>query len=264
MKTFSNTIFGGLNPGSIIIMMILCFVAIIGHLFGWRVDAGDVPILMGMSVLTQGNTIQDILKWEQEMMHSREAVTVASGQDLALGTVIGKVTKSTPTTGTADVGNTGSGTCTGVTAGAKTKVGVYTLTALSATAFAVKDPDGLALPDAVVGTAYENDNINFTINDGSPDFIAGDIFTITVAAGAGSVKIIDFDAVDGTQNAYGFTIAAYDASGGAISGVAIVRDATIVAADLVWPTASPAPTVTQKAAALAELAAKGIIEATEV
>jgi hypothetical protein len=421
-----------------------------------------------MSSQDQGNTIQDILKWEQDNYHSREAVTVLSGQNLSLGAVIGKITKSIPAAGTPADGNTGGGTVTGVTGGTKTrigeyalvcagipagaatvpatgtapvsppntgggtvtgvtggedvqigdyilacigvpegaavvpaegasdggntgagtvtgvtggdevKIGTYTITCLTYTAsplaatFEVKDPDGnllsgaalgayaneqinftitdgspaitagdiwtievteashaggtftvtapdgsalpdatvgaaysneqinftindgdpdfavgdtftisvteashaggtftvtapdgSALPDAIVDAAYTNPQINFTINDGSPDFAVGDSFTITVAEGSGKVKEIDFDAADGSREAYGFTLAAYDASSADLAGVAIVRDAVIVADDLVWPATSPAVSSAQKAAALAELALKGIVTRSE-
>jgi hypothetical protein len=320
-----------------------------------------------MSEQTQGNTLQDILKWELSNLQSREVVTVLFGQNLALGAVIGKITKSIPTTGTRDSGNTGGGTVASVTGGEKTKLGTYTLTCKSLSegaatvpsagtpddgntgggsissvtggakvkigtytltcvsyiasplaavievvdpdgnslpdaelgayvsshlnftvadgspvitvgdiwtievteashnsgVFSVVDPDGNSLPDATVGSAYSNAQINFTISDGSPDFIVGDAFTIEVAEGSGSVKALNIGAVDGSQNAYGFTTAAYDATNGTISGVAIVRDAQIVATDLVWPSTSPAVSNAQKAAALAQLYAKGIVERTE-
>lgn len=269
MKKINEAIFGGLNTGSIVVMMIICIIALAGELFGWRMTAGDIPLLIGMTVLTQANTLQDILKWEQDNMHSREVVTVASGQDFALGAVIGKITKSTPTTGTPDDGNTGGGTVGSVTAGLKAKLGEYGIKCLTyvasplAATFEVTDPDGNLLPEATL-SAYTSDQINFDIADGSPAITEGDIWTITIADGSGSVKEIDFDAVDGTQDAHGFVIAAYDATAAAVSGVAVVRDATIVAADLVWPTTSPAVSAAQKAAALAQLAAKGIIESSEV
>jgi hypothetical protein len=217
-----------------------------------------------MTNQAEGNYLRDILRWEQDEAGrlSREVVVVLSGQNLAMGAVVGKVTKSTPATGTAGT-NTGGGTCTAVTAGAKARIGTYTLTALSATAFAVKDPDGVALPDAVVGTPYVNDGLNFTINDGSPDFIAGDTFTIAVAAGTGKVRAINFSAVDGTQDAYGFLIAACDASLADTAAVAIVRDAVIVSDNLVWPVTSPVVTDAQKAAALAQLADKSIVARVE-
>lgn len=316
-----------------------------------------------MSSQTQENTLQDILKWEQENNFSREVVTVLSGQNLSLGAVIGRITKSIPTagtphenntgagtvssvtggaktklgiysltcksvqegpavvpeTGTADVGNSGAGSVSSVSGGEDVKIGIYTLTCKSYTAdplaavievvdpdgnslpdagigayvnsqinftvadgnpvinvgdiwtievteaahnsgiFSVADPDGNALPDAVTGTEYSNPQINFTINDGSPDFAVGDTFTIEVTEGSGSIRALNPAAVDGSQEACGFVIDDYDASDQAVSGVAIVRDAVIVAADLVWPTMDPAITDDQKAAALAQLAARGIV-----
>jgi len=222
-----------------------------------------------MSELSQGNTLQDILKWEEDNNYSREVVEVLSGQNLALGAVLGKIILGTcPSTGAPGSPITGGGTCTGVTAGAKAKLGTYTLTCIIAQAgagvFSVEDPDGLGLPNAVAGRAYTNDQINFTINDGSPDFAVGDTFTITIAAGSQRVRAINFDGVDGSQDAYGILTAACDASGGAKSAVAIVRDAKIATANVVWPVTSPAMTEDQKAAALAQLAAKGIIETKEV
>jgi hypothetical protein len=221
-----------------------------------------------MTEQTQGNTLQDILKWEEENNYSRETIMIASGQDLALGAVVGKINLGTcPTTGTAG-SNTGGGTCTAVTAGAKAKLGIYTLKCIigqtGAGVFSVEDPDGFGLPNAVVGYAYANDQINFTLNDGSPDFAYGDSFTIEIEEGSGEITELDLDAVDGSQNAYGFTIAAYDALNGAIAGVVISRNAIIVSADLVWQETSPAITDAEMAAALAQLAAKGIKTADEV
>jgi hypothetical protein len=218
-----------------------------------------------MSELSQANTLQDVLKWEEDNNYSREAVTVLTGQDLGLGAVLGKIKLGAcPTTGTAG-SNTGNGTCTGVTAGAKAKLGTYVLKCIHVVAnsgiFSVKDPDGFGLPDAVAASAYINDQINFTINDGATDFAVGDSFTITIVAGSLSVRAINFDGVDGSQDAYGILTAACDASGSAKSAVAVVRNAKIVTANIVWPAAA---TEAQKAAALAQLAAKGIITATEV
>ncbi len=47
-----------------------------------------------MAVQTEGNRLNDFLKWEQEKLYSREKVTIASGEDLALGEVVGIVTAS--------------------------------------------------------------------------------------------------------------------------------------------------------------------------
>jgi len=52
--------------------------------------------------------------------------------------------------------------------------------------WSVVAPDGSTLPNAIVGTAYASEQINFTIDDGGVNWIAGDSAVITVAAtGAG-------------------------------------------------------------------------------
>ena len=248
-----------------IIMAVICLVAVACDMLGWARSANAMPLIFfGLASMDQPNTLQDILKWEMQDNYSREVVTVLSGQDLDMGTVVGKVTLGTcPTSGTAG-SNTGAGTCTGVTAGAKAKLGVYTLMCIHAVSaggiFSVEDPDGFGLPDAVVGKAYVNDQINFTLNDSSPDFSAGDTFTITIAVGSLKVRAVAAAALTGYQDAYGILIAAVDASAGDVKGVAIVRDAKIVAANLVWPDESPL----NDTAWLAQLAAKGIIAVTEI
>ncbi len=108
-----------------------------------------------MASQTESDRLNDILKWEQENLYSREQVTVLSGEDLALGAVFGKITRELPTTGAADGGNTGNGTCTGVAGGKDTQIGTYSLECTAAAedagTFKVTAPDGSALPDAEAG-----------------------------------------------------------------------------------------------------------------
>ena len=47
-----------------------------------------------MAVITEQNRLNDFLKWEEEMLYSREKITVASGNTISLGEVLGKVTAS--------------------------------------------------------------------------------------------------------------------------------------------------------------------------
>lgn len=47
-----------------------------------------------MATYTESNKVSDIVRWEQDKAYSREEVTIASGQNLAIGTVLGKVTSS--------------------------------------------------------------------------------------------------------------------------------------------------------------------------
>lgn len=110
-------------------------------------------------------------------------------------------TKTVPADGTADGGNTGNGTCTTVSGGAVVKVGTYNLECVDATVsgseiFQVSDPDGATLAPATVGVAYATEQILFTLNDGSADFIVGDKFTIPVtAADYGVFGVVDPEGV---------------------------------------------------------------------
>ena len=213
-----------------------------------------------MPVQTEKNRLGDILYWEEENRFSREEVTILSGQSLSTGTVVGKITKSVPDAGTPDEGNTGDGTVTGVTGGSKTMIGTYVLECITAGTgngvFKVIDPDGNRLDDAKAGSAYTSSHLNFTINVGTTDFAVGDKFTIEVTEGSNRVKQIDFSATDGSQEAYGILIGDYDASSGDVKGVAVVRDAVVNPDNLVWPDGA---TDTQKAGALKQLAARGIV-----
>ena len=139
-----------------------------------------------------------------------DSVTIAAGQNLARGTVLGKITKGAATVAAAGAGeagaNTGDGTLamdatTPILAGAK--AGVYvvkcTVAATNSGTFRVFDPDGYVLGDVAVGATFAND-IKFAIADGSgADFAAGDAFAVTIAAGSGSYKAVNSANIDGSD-----------------------------------------------------------------
>lgn len=108
-------------------------------------------------------------------------------------TNIKKVTHTVPSTGIADGGNTGNGTCGSVSAGTIPKVGTYTVEctaeATDSGTFSVTDPDGNDLGDATVGSAFTSDQINLTLADGTTDFKVGDKFTIAVTGAAGDTLV---------------------------------------------------------------------------
>lgn len=143
------------------------------------------------------------------------SVTILSGNDLARGTVLGRVTKAL---GTPDASGlvSGDGTLTGASLGARAKIGDYTITCIAAATdggtFKVVDPDGVRLDDAAVGSAYSSEHIGFTINDGDSDFAVGDAFVVPVEAGSGKCKAVLSTAVDGSAEVYGVLAAAVDAS----------------------------------------------------
>jgi len=129
-------------------------------------------------------------------------ITILTGQNLTLGSVLGKITKAL---GTTVVGgsNTGNGVMSGEALKSKSKIGNYVITCITEATnggtFKVVDPDGIRLDDAVVGTVYANEFIGFSIADGTEDFDIGDVFTIPVVAGSGKYKLANKDSVDGSQ-----------------------------------------------------------------
>lgn len=123
---------------------------------------------------------------------SRDVLTIASGSGvLEAGTILGKISSGAATAAAKAGGNTGNGTLTldatsPILSGAK--VGVYTIRCITAATnggtFRVEDPDGNVLGDVAVGATFADD-IKFVIADGATDFIVGDGFDVTIAAGSG-------------------------------------------------------------------------------
>jgi len=211
-----------------------------------------------MATKTQPNVLGDWLKWEQDNLYSREQITVLSGQNLKTGTVIGKVTVG-GVTGAAVAGNTGDGTIGTLSAGTGARPGVYRATCIEPATnlgkFAVEDPNGVGIGVATVGTAFSG-QVVFTIADGAADFISGDAFTITVAAGSGKVKASPLTAADGSDSAAGVLAFDVDASAGDKAGVIIFRAALAGLAGLVYD--ASIDDSTKKAAKHTQLAALGI------
>ena len=217
-----------------------------------------------MPVLTEANRLGDWLKWEQENQYSRDIVTVLAGSGadrvLTSGMVLGRITKGAAT-GAAAAGNTGNGTITASPpVGQAAKPGVYRLVciepATNAGTFTVEDPDGILIGIATVGVEFTT-HLTFTIADGATDFVAGDSFTITVAAGSAKVKQIDFSATDGSDQACGLLLVDTTAPDGADkSAVAVVRNAIVSDNGIAWPAGA---TGDQKNAAIAQLKTLGIL-----
>lgn len=129
-----------------------------------------------------------------------ESVLIPSGNNLTRGTVLGRQKVSVPTTGTADGGNTGNGTCTAVSGGGKTAKGTYTIECIVAITnggtFSVVGPNGNIGDVTIVAGAggtgvFASEELNFTLTDGSTDFALGDKFTVAVTDGVPSTGTAD-------------------------------------------------------------------------
>jgi hypothetical protein len=134
----------------------------------------------------------EFLLSEADETISRDIVTIASGAGaLAAGAVLGRVTKRQAAAPIPTIVGTGTGTMSGLTFGPDVQVGAYiiTLLATSATAaFSVTAPDGTALPNGAVATAYKSNHLSFLIANGGTMTI-GDAFTVTVTAAGTPVLV---------------------------------------------------------------------------
>jgi len=128
---------------------------------------------------------------EPDGNRGRENGTLITGQDLAAGTVLGRITKVQAAGPIPTIVGTGTGAMTALTFGPDVQVGFYTITLLatSATAaFSVTAPDGTVLPNGAVGTAYVSTHASFLISSAGTMTI-GDSYALTVTA-SGTPAII--------------------------------------------------------------------------
>jgi hypothetical protein len=156
----------------------------------------------------------------------------------------------------ANSGNTGNGTCGAITAKVGAQVGTYYGEFTAATKFNLYDPSGKLVGEGATGTAF-SDQLGFTITAGGTAFVAGDGFTIAVQAGSGNVTPLNPSAIDGSAVAMGVVVKAQTVPAAASAAVLLVeRQAVLLSDGLIWPAGISSP---QQAAALAQLAAAGII-----
>lgn len=171
---------------------------------------------------------------EEEVNYSRDVLTIKAGSGvLNPGTVLGQIVEGTATVAAKAGGNTGNGVFTldataPIQAGAK--VGAYAITCIAAAVnggtFRVEDPDGYVLGDIAVGATF-SDDIKFSIADGATDFVVGDAFVVTIAAGSKKWVPSPDVATDGSQIAKAILIYPCDASSSDVPVSCIVRAATV-------------------------------------
>jgi hypothetical protein len=143
-----------------------------------------------MAALTETSHAGEFLLSSSGMI-SRDAVTVASGQNLAAGAVLGRLNRRQAASPIPTIVGTGTGLMSNLRFGPDVQVGSYviTLLATSATAaFSVTAPDGTALPNGAVATAYSTTHLSFLIANGGTMTI-GDAFTVVVTAGGTPVLV---------------------------------------------------------------------------
>jgi len=208
-----------------------------------------------MPTIHEGQHRAEFLVSEANGHRSRKTVTIATGQDLQAGHVLGQITASS-ITASADGSNTGNGTIGGLDVLSGATGGdhraVITEAATDGGTFDVHRPDGGFIGSGTVGSQFAQGGVQFTITDGSTDFAVGDSFTITLA-GSGEYREYDPASTDGSDTARAILFDNIDTTGGAARATAVVRDAEVNAAELVW---FDGAAVTEIAKATADLEAQ--------
>jgi len=211
-----------------------------------------------MAIKTEAMRAGEHILSEANGNRSREKATIAEAK-LAAGTVLGKIANGTASAA-ADAGNTGDGTMGAITVGNGALVGDYRLVILepgtNAGDFSVEDPNGVNIGNGDVAAAFNAGGLSFTLADGATDFVAGDAFTITVAAGSGKYVLHDAAGIDGREVAVAVLYDGVDASAADVDGVITARDSEVAVDRLTFKTGISGG---DKTAALLALKEKGII-----
>lgn len=214
-----------------------------------------------MSTLNEKTYVGDVLRWEAERNFSRTKSTVVAVAALVVGAVLAKKDQSTVTEVKAS--GTGDGVIGEATLGALAQAGIYKIvfTTTGATAKAdVRGPAGELIGILTVGTAFASDHINLTVADGTADWTAGDVITVTVA-GDDKFYPASYGATDGTGEACAILLEDLAITTGKAATI-LARDAIIVPDYLIWDSSYDSDA--KKNVAFAQLAAKGIIKAVEL
>lgn len=144
-----------------------------------------------MTTFTEGFHNLEFLLTEGPGDRSREAGVLLTGNNLPSGAILGQITKAQAAAPIPAIVGTGTGAMSLLTFGPAVQVGSYvvTLLATSATAaFSVVAPDGTALPNGAVGTAYTSDHLSFLVSSAGT-MTLGDSYTVVVTAGGTPVLV---------------------------------------------------------------------------
>lgn len=158
--------------------------------------------------MTDQFSSKEVFNWDNLLSGDSKivtkSVTLLLAQNVVRGTLMGKIKRALTTPTPYTYSGTGNGAISAIAMKSKTKIGNYKIECVTAVAnggvFKVLDPDGNRLDDATVGVAYSNNDLAFSIADGSTDFIVGDAFTIPILAGSGKYVKSLAAAVDGSND----------------------------------------------------------------
>ena len=179
-----------------------------------------------MTILSSTPRLAEFVLSEASGQRSRENIVVTqSGALVASGTLLTQSGDTGAATAAATAGNTGNPTFGTITAGAAAVVGTYDLTFTAATKFDVEDPNGVKIGTGTTGVAFSKAGIGFTLTAGGTAAVAGDGFSIAVAAGTG--MYIPYTAAGAAGPADAVLYNHLYAATGDIAAVAFVRDCEV-------------------------------------
>jgi hypothetical protein len=187
---------------------------------------------------------------------SRETITLTGAVRVLAGTVLGQQTIGSGATAAALGTNTGNGTFGTIAVASPAQVGGYVVQFADATHFVVEDPQGVEVGHGTTGVAFSAGGLGFTITAGGTAFVAGDSFTVTVAAGSKKYAPLSLTAADGTGVPAAVLYGTKDVTAADKPALIIARHAEVNASELIWPSGS---TTTQIAAFIAQLKDKSIL-----
>lgn len=180
-----------------------------------------------MTIISSTPRLAEFVLSEASGQRSRENVVVTqAGAIVKSGTLLTQSGDTAITgTGVANAGNTGNPTFGAIAVGAPGLVGSYVLTFTAATKFDVEAPNGVKIGSGTTGVAFSKAGIGFTLTAGGTPAVAGDGFSITVAAGAG--KYVPYVAAGAAGPADAILYNHLTAATGDIKAVAFVRDCEV-------------------------------------
>lgn len=220
-----------------------------------------------MATLTETARTGEFIVSEANGTLAREQITLSGAAALVAGTVLGAVntgvptvTAGTPVSGSG--GTVGDGSIGTVTADAGAPAGEYRVEIINPATnlgnFRVLKPDGTVDGVGTVGTAY-NGTVNFTLADGTADWVEDDFIPITVEYLDAETTLVyelhDPAGTDGSEIAAGILYAAADPSAANVTAVAFVGPGEVNRNLLTWKAAI---TADQKELGYQQLAALGI------
>jgi len=141
---------------------------------------------------------------------------IGTGNALTLATSHAAAFTLSSTTLADGSANAGAESIGSISAGPLLKAGTYMVILESATVGHVEDPTGVDIGPFTVGTAFTDQQINFTVTTGS-NIAAGDMFALQAAVGAGTYILASAAALDGSQNPVAILADYADPTGGAVN-----------------------------------------------